>query len=78
MSATFAIPRLQPGTFVPRIEREEPFQITAVGQIGPYTIFSIAHELDLNVVQVFGGSLDVEAEGLGQKVSFFKLQTLLK
>ena len=79
VSATLALPVQQDGAvFTPKIDRSTSIDIPAVGKAGPYTVFSTVHTQDLNVVQVFGGSLDIMADGLGRKVEFFKLNTLLR
>ena len=62
----------------PRIDRSTIIQIPTVGRIGPYAIFSTVQTFDLNVVNVFTGSLDIEAEDLKTKLTFFKLAKLLK
>ena len=62
----------------PKIDRSTSVQIPAVGRVGPYAIFSTVQTFDLNVVNVFTSSLDIEAEGLKTKLTFFKLSTLLR
>ena len=62
----------------PRMDHSTTLQLAAVGRSGPYTLFSGLLEKDLNAFQFIGSSVDVAAEGLQSKVTFFKLINLLR
>ena len=62
----------------PKIDRSTSVDIPAVGRVGPYAIFSTVQTFNLHAVQAFTSSLDIEAEDLNTKLTYFKISTLFK
>ncbi|KAL8830944.1 MAG: hypothetical protein Q9191_001152 [Dirinaria sp. TL-2023a] len=77
LAASFALAVPQPDNMNPRIDRSTTLQLTPIGHSGPYTIFSGLMKKDLNAFQFLGSTVDVGAEGLQSKATFFKLFNLM-
>lgn len=62
----------------PRIDYSSTAQLTLIGEVGPFALFSAVVERNLTSQQLFGASVDVEDEGSGTVAVFFKLFGILQ
>lgn len=77
LTASFALAVPQPGNMNPRIDRSTTLQLNPIGHSGPYTLFSGLLKKDMNAFQFLGSTVDVGADGLQSKATFFKLFNLM-
>ncbi len=62
----------------PRIDYSIGAELTLIGEVGPFALFSAIIEQNMTSLQLFGASIDVEDESTGTVAMFFKVFDILQ